>query len=223
MSCSRVNDGAVVSSNAPLVTQSTIWYPNAVPSPSHAGSVSTVVANGSYCVGAEGTSQITSAWEARPADSSGRSNSIWWSIGCPFANGPAQLSQQIDSGTGPTGTGTPPEWTSPETMVWLGQPHLLPIRGGQPGWVALVGLVGVADDDTTTAHNIGIALSENGGQTWMQGTAHLLAPITGGFGGMVDMIRPRRHPNAHVSAVGGRHGEEEVHGGIQGGRDQARA
>ena len=39
----------------------------------------------------------------------------------------------------------------------------------------------------------------------------------------LDMIRSRRHPKAHVSAIRGRHGEEEVHRRIQDRGGEARA
>ncbi len=65
-------------------------------------------------------------------------------------------------------------------MVWLGQPTLVSV--GPTGWLALVGLVGQAGDLAQgSAHNVAIALSTNGGDTWTD--PHLVAPPDGTLGG----------------------------------------
>src|SRR6185437_11942308 len=74
------------------------------------------------------------------------------------------------------------EWTAPEQMTWIAQPHLVSV--GPAGWIAMVGLVGQAGDTGFSSHNVAIVLSTDGGDSWQ--VPHLVAEVDGLHGGTDD-------------------------------------
>jgi hypothetical protein len=176
-----VDDGDVATSSAPLTVTATTWYPGSAPPGFQPGSVSTIAAAGADCPNPSGPStNITSAWESRPSDVTGNANAILWSVGCAGTTTPVVGPNVLTTAL----TGIPPEWNGGATqMVWLGQPHLVPI---QNGWVALVGLIGQTGDTSLVAHNMAIVLSEDGGHSWVFNSAHLVVPPDGVHAGTID-------------------------------------
>lgn len=191
--CSSTRDqGAISSSTAPLTVGATTWYPDSAPFNFQPGTVTTVAAASTdgLCppFASLPPTNILSIWEARPNAGTGNAQQIFKAITCPGNTSPVVPAQQITT----TQTGFPPEWPDQGVpMFWVGQPHLVPV--GPAGWVALVGLVGqgpfgenLSGDTTANAHNIGIVISKDGGHTWDQASAHLVAPIDGLTGGWDD-------------------------------------
>ncbi len=175
LACVSPND--VRSSSTSLTTATINWYGNIPAGPAHFGTVSTVVVSppGGPCNGPLGNQQIVSAWEQR-TDTTGNTNAsgVFVGVMCPNGTNPV-FEAQVNIGL-IAGNVDPAGWHSTvgAHAVYVGLPTLVPV--GPPGWVALVALVGSDTPpgrDVTTATNIAIVLSQDGGIHWQD--PHLVA------------------------------------------------
>jgi hypothetical protein len=178
MACSP-SDGPLGTSSDKLTPAATATYGNTPIAADHFGTTASVAVPDPSCSGV-GTNQVrtTVAWEEEQGNTSDLVQTpIWIANQCgfsPITVGNGGNAQPLTVAL----TGTPPEWTFPQTMLYTKEPFLLPISHfDQQPWLVMVAQVG---KQLGEFDSIAVVLSTDGGQTWHD--PHLLTDI-GGFSG----------------------------------------